>query len=525
MRVSRASGTLEFPADFLLVACANPCPCGRGDEGVPVRRRAADALRAPAVGAAARSLRPAPRGSRRPAPRSASRRPEIRGRVEVAVERQRSRLAGTRWRRNAHIPAGALERLVPLAADAREAWVDACRLRRLTGRGAARIRRVARTLADLDDRDAMTADDIDRARRGCERTSGEHRPTRRRRGDARVAPARSRAPRLRRHARRVRRSDRRARGGARRPGDAATSGGATSIDPSALARAVARARRVAPRSACSSQARDTHVWIAGDDDYPIPDPLPNRPPRAARRRRPARRVRRAPRVAIVGTRSATPHGLADARELGAFLAGAGVTVVSGLAIGIDGAAHEGALDAGGLAVGVVATGLDVVYPRRHRALYDAGARARARRRRARLRRAAVAVSASRSATASSPRWPTSSWSSRPPRPGGARITAGDAAEYGRDVYALPGLAPEPGRGRLQRADRRRRRAAPRSRRPAVRARPGREPARAAGAPTERTRPSDRDEAAVLHALGGDPATIDELERNTRRSARPAWARR
>ena len=78
----------------------------------------------------------------------------------------------------------------------------------------------------------------------------------------------------------------------------------------------------------------------------------------------------ATRVAIVGTRAATPHGLADARELGGFLADAGITVVSGLAIGIDGAAHEGALDAGGLAVGVVATGLDVTYPRRHRALYD-----------------------------------------------------------------------------------------------------------------------------------------------------------
>ena len=45
-------------------------------------------------------------------------------------------------------------------------------------------------------------------------------------------------------------------------------------------------------------------------------------------------------------------------------------MVSGLAIGIDGAAHEGALDAGGAVVGVVATGLDVVYPRRHGALFD-----------------------------------------------------------------------------------------------------------------------------------------------------------
>ena len=77
-----------------------------------------------------------------------------------------------------------------------------------------------------------------------------------------------------------------------------------------------------------------------------------------------------PRVAVVGTRAATPHGLADARELGAALARAGVTVVSGLAIGIDAAAHEGALDAGGAVVGVVATGLDVVYPRRHRVLFD-----------------------------------------------------------------------------------------------------------------------------------------------------------
>ena len=73
-----------------------------------------------------------------------------------------------------------------------------------------------------------------------------------------------------------------------------------------------------------------------------------------------------PRVAIVGTRAATPHGLADAYELGAALARAGFTVVSGLAIGIDAAAHEGALDAGGTVVGVVGTGLDVVYPRRHR---------------------------------------------------------------------------------------------------------------------------------------------------------------
>jgi len=116
--------------------------------------------------------------------------------------------------------------------------------------------------------------------------------------------------------------------------------------------------------------RGTRVWISDDDGYPIRDPLPDRPPvLLGEGERPDAFDAR--RVAIVGTRSATPHGLADARELGAFLAGAGVTVVSGLAIGIDASAHLGALDAGGLAVGVVATGLDVVYPRRHRALYAA----------------------------------------------------------------------------------------------------------------------------------------------------------
>jgi len=87
----------------------------------------------------------------------------VRDTIEIALERQRHRLAGTSWRRNAHIPAGALAAIVPLAGDAHSAWVDACRLRRLTGRGAARIRRVARTLADLDDHDCVSADDVVRA--------------------------------------------------------------------------------------------------------------------------------------------------------------------------------------------------------------------------------------------------------------------------------------------------------------------------------------------------------------------------
>jgi DNA processing protein len=114
--------------------------------------------------------------------------------------------------------------------------------------------------------------------------------------------------------------------------------------------------------------RGAFVWLDGEPTYPIADPIPGKPVvLLAEGRRPD--ALDAPRVAIVGTRSATPHGIADARELAATLAEAGVTIVSGLAIGIDGAAHEGALAAGGLTIGVVATGLDVVYPRRHRALY------------------------------------------------------------------------------------------------------------------------------------------------------------
>jgi DNA processing protein len=77
------------------------------------------------------------------------------------------------------------------------------------------------------------------------------------------------------------------------------------------------------------------------------------------------------RVAVIGTRNATATGRDIARELGAGLAAAGVRVVSGLARGIDGWAHRGALSAHGAPpVGVVACGLDVVYPREHRALWS-----------------------------------------------------------------------------------------------------------------------------------------------------------
>jgi DNA processing protein len=76
-----------------------------------------------------------------------------------------------------------------------------------------------------------------------------------------------------------------------------------------------------------------------------------------------------PRVAIVGTRRCTRYGRDIALELGEGLAAAGVSVVSGLALGIDAAAHLGAVGAGAPPIAVVGSGLDVVYPRANRALW------------------------------------------------------------------------------------------------------------------------------------------------------------
>lgn len=102
-----------------------------------------------------------------------------------------------------------------------------------------------------------------------------------------------------------------------------------------------------------------------DDRYPvllkqIPDPPIVLWCRGEPRHLTSRRL-----VSIVGSRNATPEGLAVARRLAKELAGEGIGVVSGLARGIDGAAHRGALDAVGVTIAVLGCGADTVYPPRH----------------------------------------------------------------------------------------------------------------------------------------------------------------
>ncbi|HKY32719.1 MAG TPA: DNA-processing protein DprA [Candidatus Polarisedimenticolia bacterium] len=79
-------------------------------------------------------------------------------------------------------------------------------------------------------------------------------------------------------------------------------------------------------------------------------------------------------VAVVGSRRATPYGLRIAEELGHGLSCAGLTVVSGLARGVDSAAHRGALSVGGRTIGVLGSGIDIVYPIENRGLFAAAAR-------------------------------------------------------------------------------------------------------------------------------------------------------
>lgn len=144
-----------------------------------------------------------------------------------------------------------------------------------------------------------------------------------------------------------------------------------------------------------------------------------------------------PCVAVVGTRRATPYGIRMAEKFGRELAARGVTVVSGMANGIDAAAHRGALEAGGNTIAVLGCGVDVVYPRQNAELMNE-------------------IVAKGSVVSQFPMGTTPSPGHFPyrnriisgmclgtliveaPLSSGALITARQAAEQGREVFAVPG---------------------------------------------------------------------------------------
>lgn len=76
------------------------------------------------------------------------------------------------------------------------------------------------------------------------------------------------------------------------------------------------------------------------------------------------------RIAVVGARACTPRGVALTERICRELAGAGVSIISGLALGIDGCAHRGALDGNGVTYAVLGCGVDICYPKENRRLYD-----------------------------------------------------------------------------------------------------------------------------------------------------------
>jgi DNA processing protein len=144
-----------------------------------------------------------------------------------------------------------------------------------------------------------------------------------------------------------------------------------------------------------------------------------------------------PAVAVVGARSCSAYGAQVARMLGRELAAAGLVVVSGLARGIDGEAHRGALDSGGPTVAVLGCGIDRDYPRAHAGLAE------------RIRGTGAVVSEYPPGTEPAPwRFPArnriiaglclATVVVEARERSGALITADFALELGREVFAVPG---------------------------------------------------------------------------------------
>ena len=235
-----------------------------------------------------------------------------------------------------------------------------------------------------------------------------------------------------------------------------------------------------------------------------------------------------PQVAIVGARSATAQGLANARDFARTLSHAGLTVTSGMADGIDGAAHAAAIEAGGQTVAVIGTGPDLVYPRKH---HDLAARI--------VGQGAIVSEFSPGTEARPDHFPRRnrliaglSLGTLVVEAGlqsGSLITARLAAEAGREVFALPGSIHNPlakGCHRLIRDGARLVETAAEvieALGPAAQAQGAGLRAKLEAADTPEAsqssgggdRGQDPDYASLLAALGDAPASLDELAERTR----------
>lgn len=149
-----------------------------------------------------------------------------------------------------------------------------------------------------------------------------------------------------------------------------------------------------------------------------------------------------PQIAVVGSRNATPQGIEIAENFAAELSQRGLIITSGLALGVDAAAHRGALAASGLTIAVCGTGLDRVYPARNRELAEG------------IDRSGLLISEFPPGT--SPRPENFPRRNRlisglslgvlvveAARNSGSLITARQAAEQGREVFAIPGSIHNP----------------------------------------------------------------------------------